>query len=89
MTTEATLQCTCAGTCGGHFRFVGGGGGGEATDKLPFNAGESTIQARDEPRVTPHVFLFRCLPSICTKGGSPLVPTHRSKRENIKSEVNM
>ncbi len=55
MTTEATLQCTCAGTCGGHFRFVGGGGAGEATEKVPFDAGESAIQARDEPGDTPYV----------------------------------
>ncbi|CAM9233744.1 unnamed protein product [Ectocarpus sp. 13 AM-2016] len=42
MTTEATLVCTCVGACGGHFRFVGDRG--EATEKLPFSAGESMIQ---------------------------------------------
>lgn len=44
MTTEATLACTCVGVCGGHFRFVGDRG--EATEKLPFDAGEGMMQVR-------------------------------------------
>lgn len=44
MTTMATLSCTCNGECGGHFRFIGNRD--EATEKLPFNAGEELIQAR-------------------------------------------
>ncbi|CAM9515245.1 unnamed protein product, partial [Hapterophycus canaliculatus] len=43
MTTEATLACTCVGVCAGYFRFVGDRG--EATEKLPFNAGEGMMQA--------------------------------------------
>lgn len=46
MTTEATLECTCVGVCGGYFRFVGYRGA--ATEKLSFDAGASTIQARRE-----------------------------------------
>ncbi|CAM9812991.1 unnamed protein product, partial [Sphacelaria rigidula] len=41
MTTEATLVCTCEGECGGNFRFVGEGD--EATEKMPFTAGEGLI----------------------------------------------
>lgn len=46
MTTEVTLECTCVGVCGGYFRFVGYRGA--ATEKLPFDAGASAIQARRE-----------------------------------------
>lgn len=44
MTTEATLVCTCEGECGGNFRFVGEGD--EATEKMPFTAGEGLIAVR-------------------------------------------
>lgn len=44
MTTEATLECTCVGVCGGYFRLLGYRGA--ATERLPFDAGASTIQAR-------------------------------------------
>jgi len=68
MTTVTTLQCTCAGTCGGHFRFVGGGGVGEATDKVPFNAGESAIQARDVSRDR-HVIILLSLLALYMGNG--------------------
>ena len=44
VTTSATITCTCYGECGGFFRFLGDGG--EATEKIPFNAEEGLIQVR-------------------------------------------
>lgn len=65
MTTEATLECTCVGTCGGYFRFVGYRG--EATEKLAYDAGESSMQARQRDAVV--VLLLYLSPKTATVPG--------------------